>query len=292
MRIVTAVVIAVLVIVVVLGLIQLGSNGHLQPQRWLTVLSAPVFPYLLGGLGLSLASGLLAGLLAFPLAVVLAIARMSETRVISACARWYIEITRSIPVLLVLYFAQLFLPSIGIRTPVFWQLVLPLALYHISVLAEIFRAGVESIPAGQREAAKSLGLHPLRIYQQVILPQAIRVVLPSLINQFIRLFKDTSLGYIVTYPELLTRGKIMANYTGLLFETYVAVGLVYLVINLILAAFARALDRRMRTDRRRVPRPPRRRRTDDLVGPSALPPVNTSPNDIAGRPSRHVPDKE
>jgi glutamate transport system permease protein len=271
MRLVTAAVLVVIAGGVVLGLIQLGGHGHLQPGPWLDVILPPVSPYLVGGLWLSLMSGLLAGLLAFPLAVVLAILRMSRNQVTSGCARWYIEITRAIPVLLVLYFVQLFLPTIGLRTPVFWQLILPLALYHISILAEIFRAGVESIPPGQREAAESLGMSPPRIYQQVILPQAVRVVLPTLITQFIRLFKDTALGYIVTYPELLTRGKIMGNYTGHLFETYAVVGLVYLVINLILAAAARALDRRLRTRRRQVQRQLERHSGDDEAALAALP---------------------
>jgi len=247
------------------ALVKLGQNGHLAATPWLTILLPPVSTYLLEGLWMSLLSGLLAGLLAFPLGIVLAILRMSRNRVVRGLARWYIEITRSIPVLLVMYFVQLFLPSIGWRVPVFWQLILPLALYHISMLAEIFRAGVESIPPGQREAAEALGLRPLRIYQQVILPQAIRVVLPSLINQFIRLFKDTSLGYIVTYPELLTRGKVMGDYTGYLFETFVIVGVVYLVVDLVLAAAARALDRRLRAERGGAPRTARTR----AGGPSA-----------------------
>jgi len=263
MRAVTAGVLAAVAAGLAFVFIELGRHGQLAAQPWQSVLTPTVMNYLLGGLELSLKSGLLAGLLAFPLAVLVTILRLMKNPVISGIARWYVEITRSIPLLLLLYFVQLYLPFLGIRTPVFWQLVLPLALYHISILAEIFRAGVLSIPPGQREAAESLGLRPLRIYQQVILPQAIRVVLPSLVNEFIRLFKDTALGYIVTYPELLTRGKIMGEYTNNLFQTYAVVGLIYLVIDLILAAGARALDKRLRSQRRSAARPRRTRAADD-----------------------------
>lgn len=270
MRAATTVIIGLAAIGFVFVFVQLGRHGQLAPRPWRTVLSPVVMNYLLGGLVLSLKSGLLAGLLAFPLAVVLTILRLIKNPVVSGIARWYIEITRSIPALLLLYFVQLYLPTIGIRTPVFWQLVIPLTMHHVSILAEIFRAGVLSVPAGQREAAESLGLRPLRIYQQVILPQAVRMVIPSLVNEFIRLFKDTALGYIVTYPELLTRGRIMGEYTSLLFETYVIVGAIYLIIDLILAAGARALEKRLRSERRAVSRS-RRVRADDSGVLAGLP---------------------
>lgn len=250
MNVLTAFVFLVLFAFAVMAVVQLHANGALEAARWWSVLEPAVSTYLLGGLGLSLFSGLVAGVLAAPLGVALTIARLAKSRVLSTLAHWWTELTRAVPVLLVIYFVQLLLPAFGLRTPVFWQLVLPLALYHIAILAEIFRAGIESVPAGQREAAESLGFHPLRIYQLVVLPQAIRIVLPTLITQFIRLFKDTTFGFIVTYPELLTRSKIIGEYTGNLFQTYAVALVIYLVIDLILAAAARELDRRMRTPRR------------------------------------------
>lgn len=250
MNILTAAVFALILLLACVATWQLYVNGALEASRWASVFAPAVSLYLLGGLGLSLFSGLVAGLLAAPLGIALTIARLAKNRVVSTLARWWTELTRAIPVLLVIYFVQLLLPILGLRTPVFWQLVLPLALYHIAILAEIFRAGVESVPKGQREAAESLGFHPLRIYQLVVLPQAIRIVLPTLITQFIRLFKDTTFGFIVTYPELLTRGKIIGEYTGNLLQTYTVVLAVYLVVDLILAAAARMLDRRMRAPSR------------------------------------------
>jgi glutamate transport system permease protein len=244
--VVAAIAVAVLI---GLGLVQLGRHGHLSPGPWAAVLAPAVSAYLAYGLVLSLKAGAVAGLLAFPAAIVVAITRLGRNRIGAGIARWYVELVRSLPLLLIIFFFQLYLPTIGVKTPVFWQLVGPLAIYHIAVLSEIFRAGIESVPRGQREAAESFGLSAPRIYLLVLIPQATRVILPSLINQFIRLFKDTSLGYIVSYPELLTRGRTMGEYTGVLFETYVVVGAIYLAVDLVLAAAARAVDQRLRFNR-------------------------------------------
>lgn len=240
--IIAAVVIATLL---ALGFVQLGLHGDLAPQPWLTVLSPSVFGYLLGGLGLSLVSGLVAGLLAFPFSVAIAVGRFSRRRWVRAILRWYVEITRSLPLLLLIFFVQLYLPTIGIRVSVFWQLVIPLDIYNVSVLAEVFRAGVQAVPPGQKEAADSLGLRAWQKYRLVLLPQAVRIVLPSLISQYIRLFKDTSLGFVVSFPELLTRGKIMGEFTNDLLQTYVIVGALYLLTDLVLAAVGRRLARRL-----------------------------------------------
>ena len=236
----------IIVLIVGLGIVQLGQHGHLSPEPWQAVLAPAVSAYLAVGLLLSLKAGLVAGLLAFPVGALVAITRLVRNRILAGSARWFVEITRSLPLLLIIFFFQLYLPTIGVKTPVFWQLVGPLVIYHIAVLSELFRAGIESVPNGQVEAAQSLGLSPFRIYLSIRIPQATRVILPSLINQFIRIFKDSALGYIVSYPELLTRGRTMGEYTGFLFETYVIVGTIYLVIDLVLAVAARAIDRRLR----------------------------------------------
>lgn len=251
MNLLTAAVFLLIAVAIVFAVFQLQSNGALDAARWESVFAPEVMTYLLRGLWLSLLAGSVAGLLAAPLGIALTIARLSPNRFVSTLARWWTELTRAIPILLVIYFVQLVLPALGLRTPVFWQLMLPLAIYHIAILAEIFRAGIQSVPAGQREAAESLGFGPLRIYQLIVLPQAIRIVLPSLITQFIRLFKDTTFGFVVTYPDLLTRGKIIGEYTGNLFQTYAVILVVYLVVDLLLAAFARHLDRRMRAPRKK-----------------------------------------
>lgn len=250
MNVLTAVVVTLLVVFASAGVAQLSASGNFAAERWEGVINMSVLAYLGGGLQLSLLSGLVSGLLAAPLGIALTVARLSRSRFLSAMARWWTELTRAIPVLLVIYFVQLLLPVVGVHTPVFWQLVLPLAIYHIAILSEIFRAGIESVPPGQREAAEALGFRSSRIYQLFVLPQATRIVLPSLITQFIRLFKDTTFGFIVTYPELLTRGKTIGEYTGNLFQTYSVVLVIYLVVNLLLAALARDLDRRMRAPRK------------------------------------------
>ncbi len=247
--IITVLAIVVLAAILIEALVQLGQHGHLSPEPWEATFAAPVSLYLAEGLLLSLQAGLIAGLLAFPISALVAIIRLGRNHWLAGFAYWYVEITRALPLLLIIFFFQLYLPSTGLKIPVFWQLVAPLAIYHVSVLSEIFRAGIEAVPRGQSEAARSLGLSMWWTYVSILIPQASRIVLPSLVNQYIRLFKDTSLGFIVSYPELLTRGRTMGEYTGYLFETYVVVGVVYLVVDLALATIARALDRRLRSSR-------------------------------------------
>ncbi|WP_412065861.1 amino acid ABC transporter permease [Rhizobium sp. SYY.PMSO] len=247
--IITMLVSVVLAVILIEALIQLGQHGHLSPEPWEATFAAPVSLYLAEGLLLSLQAGLVAGLLAFPISALVAIIRLGRNHWLAGFAYWYVEITRALPLLLIIFFFQLYLPSTGLKIPVFWQLVAPLAIYHVSVLSEIIRAGIEAVPRGQSEAARSLGLSMWWTYVSILIPQASRIVLPPLVNQYVRLFKDTSLGFIVSYPELLTRGRTMGEYTGYLFETYVAVGVVYLVVDLALATIARALDRRLRSSR-------------------------------------------
>jgi glutamate transport system permease protein len=135
------------------------------------------------------------------------------------------------------------LPQIGINLPTIWKLVVPLTIANSAVFAEIVRAGIASLARGQREAALSLGLRSGQAMRYVVLPQAFRNVTPSLVTQLVSLLKDTSLGYIVAYTELLYRGQVLASYLHLLIPTYVAVTVIYLVVNGSLSALASRLQR-------------------------------------------------
>ena len=149
---------------------------------------------------------------------------------------------RTVPVLLLVYVMLFVLPSFGVDLPLFWKLVVPLALSHAASYAVIFQAGVLAVDPGQCEAGLSLGMPDGVVTRFVVLPQAVRHMTPLLVTQAVSLLKDTSLGYVVSYTELLFNGRVLANYNGLLIQTFVVVAFVYLVVNLALSRLAHRLE--------------------------------------------------
>lgn len=235
------------------GLWQFASHGQLAPERWAPFTEWPIWQYLLVGLLGTLEAAAIVAVLGGLLGVALALGRISRLRPVRWLCGFYIEIARTVPVLLVIYLMLFGLPQLGINLPTLWKLVVPLTIANSAVFAEIVRAGILSLPRGQREAALSLGMRPGQAMRHVVLPQAARNVAPSLVTQLVSLLKDTSLGYIVAFTELLYRGQVLASYLHLLIPTYVAVTVIYLVVNGSLSALASRLQRGPR--RRPSPQP-------------------------------------
>ena len=246
-RIRAAAVVSVIIVaaIVAAALWQLGLKGHLDPQRWSVLFTGPILSYLGVGLINSLLSGLIAGVIAAPLAVLVAVGRRHGPRWLRWILSGYVELIRSLPLLVLIYFFFLFLPSVEIKVSPLWQLVIPLVLNNVAMISDIFRAGMDGVSRGEIEAAHSLGLPSWRVITKVILPQATAIVLPALITQYVRLFKETSLGFVVSFSELLTRGRVMAEFTHSLFETYALVGATFVVINILLGWIARTVQARM-----------------------------------------------
>lgn len=232
---VSAVSAVVLLGLVALGLRQFSLNGQLDPERWRPYLTWPVWRYLLGGLWSTVLAACATGVLAAAGGLLLALRPNRFTRA-------YAEVMRTVPVLLLVYVMLFVLPSFGVNLPLFWKLVVPLALSHAASYAVIFRAGVSSVDPGQREAGLSLGMPDGVVTRFVVLPQAVRHMTPLLVTQAVSLLKDTSLGYVVSYAELLFNGRVLATYNGLLIQTFVVVAFVYLVVNLALSRLAHRLE--------------------------------------------------
>lgn len=157
----------------------------------------------LGGLVLTLILASLGLLLALPVGVVFGLARIAPI----GWVRWPVSalvlVVRSTPLLMVVFWAYFFLPSItGVKTGQFATMLIALVIFDAAYLAEIIRAGIHGLPAGQTEAARALGLGYFGTLRHVLLPQALRAMLPSLVNQFVATIKDTTLGYIIGLQEL------------------------------------------------------------------------------------------
>ena len=243
-RIASVVSVLVLAALVALMLRQFASRGQLDADRWTPFLSWPIWEYLLVGLRGTLLAAAVVAVLGGALGVLLALGRLSPIRPLRWLCTGFIEVFRTLPVLLLIYLMLFGLPAYGINLPVLWKLVVPLTIANAAAFAEIVRAGVLSLPRGQTEAGYSLGMRRLQVMRAVVLPQALRAVTPSLVVQLVSLLKDTSLGYVVAFTELLYRAQVLSAYNRLLVQTFLVVTLVYLVVNGLLSALASRLKRR------------------------------------------------
>jgi arginine/lysine/histidine/glutamine transport system substrate-binding/permease protein len=181
----------------------------------------------------------------------LGIARLSPLKPIALFSRAYIDFFRGTPLLVQIFMIYFGIPALAqgigmqftFNRPV--AAIMALSLNSSAYLAEIIRAGIQSIERGQREAAESLGLDPLQALQYVIFPQAFRRMIPPLGNEFITLLKDTSLVAVIGFEELFRRGQLIVATNYRAFEIYISVALVYLILNTLSAQAFIALERWM-----------------------------------------------
>jgi glutamate transport system permease protein len=241
----------VLAAVVAVVIQRLEETGQFRSIFWEPFTRAGVQRILLRGLGATLRAAAVALVLALLLGLVLAAGRLSERWVLRQASGAFVEFFRALPLVLLIFFAFLGLPELGIEVGAFGALVIGLTLYNGSVLAEIFRAGINAVPRGQSEAAYSLGLRKAAVTRLILVPQAVRIMLPTIISQLVVLLKDSALGFIVAYPELLRSGRRIYTNIGNVIPTAIVIAGIYIVINLALSALATWLEGRQRGARRR-----------------------------------------
>ena len=227
---------------------RLASKGGLDPELWRVLTQSAVQRLILRGLIATLQAALIAMVLAMVVGAVLAIGRLSRRAWVAKPAGAWVELFRGLPLLLLILFLFLGLPAVGVTISVFWALVAGLTLYNSAVLGEIFRAGILSLPKGQTEAAYSIGLRRGQTLGLILLPQAVRLMLPALISQLVTLLKDTSLGFVIAYAELLRTGRNAVEFLGGRYSipVYTAIAVIYITVNASLSFLARWLDRRTR----------------------------------------------
>ena len=239
------VLIAALLAVIIM---RLSERGVLDGDRW-QIFTDPrrgdasdVWRSLLiEGLGATLRAAALAAVLAVVLGVILVILRMAMSRIVRLPAIAVIELFRGVPVVLLMFFGV-----IALGLPIFYGVVFGLVIYNAAIIGEILRAGIVSLPKGQSEAAFALGLTRSQTLFTILLPQAVRRMLPSLVSQFVVLLKDTSLGFIIGYTELLRVIRLNAEFFGNRFWFplfFVGAG-IYILINFSLSRLAVWLERR------------------------------------------------
>lgn len=201
----------------------------------------------LGGLALTVVLATLGLILSLPLGLVFGLMRVSPYKWVRMPITAFVYVVRGTPLLMVVFWAYFFLPTVtGVKTDQFWTMLIALVIFDAAYLAEIVRSGILGLPKGQMECARSLGLSYMKAMATVILPQALRNALPSLVNQFISTIKETSLGYIIGLAEV---SFIASQINALVFtkpaEVFSILGLTYFVLCFGLSRLAYGLEKRL-----------------------------------------------
>ena len=227
----TAISLALVALGVAAVIRQFYVTGQLAPRYWSFLLEWTTWRFLLQGLMGTVQVALTAGVIALVLGLLLMLGRTSGVRPLSALCRMVTDFFRGVPSLLLIYFFFFVPAQLGLKMSSFWMLTLPVALAASGVLAEVFRAGVNAVPRGQVEAAMSIGLSPAKTMFKIVLPQAVRYVIPSLIAQLVVVVKDTTVAYVVSYPDLMQNARVLITSYDALVSMYLVVAVIYILIN-------------------------------------------------------------
>ncbi|WP_112237174.1 amino acid ABC transporter permease [Kribbella monticola] len=255
-RILNVVVIVAVVAVVIWLVLRLNDNGQFAARRWAQFEYKAIQKELLTGLLNTLRAAGAATVLALIFGAVFAAARISDHKWVRVPATLVVELFRAIPLLILMFFFYYGSLQYHLGLTPFHAVVFGLTLYNGSVLAEIFRAGISAVPKGQREAAYAMGLRKNQVVRLILLPQAVRAMLPAIVSQLVVLLKDTALGFIITYNELLYVAKQMGGRLEFGFPyipTYMVVAVIYIGLCSLLSLLARYLEARTRRNRKIAP---------------------------------------
>ena len=230
-RIVTFISLILVALGIALVVRQFYVTGQLDAKYWSFFLKPTTWTYLASGFVGTFKVAFTAGIIALLLGVVFMLGRTAHNVVVSTIFRAIIDFFRGVPSLLLIYFFYLALPQYGFRIPAFWMITMPVALAASGVLAEVFRAGVNAVPKGQTEAALSIGLTPSQTMFKIVLPQALKIVVPSLISQLVVVVKDTTVAYVVSYPDLMQNARVLITTHDALLQVYFVVAILYIIVN-------------------------------------------------------------
>ncbi|WP_329024720.1 amino acid ABC transporter permease [Streptomyces sp. NBC_00690] len=239
-------IVSTVAIVALLGwiLYLLFDTGQFTAAKWTPFEYKGIQELLLRGLGNTLKAFAYAAVLSLVLGTILACGRLSDHKPVRWLSTLLVEFFRAMPVLVMIFFI-----FVALKVQPLPALVAGLTLYNGSVLAEVFRAGVNSVDRGQREAAYALGMRKTQVMTHVLVPQAVRAMLPTIISQLVVALKDTSLGYLITYEEFLHAGKLIASnldYDLPFIPVVMVISPIYIGMCMLLSWFANWVARRQR----------------------------------------------
>ncbi len=211
------------------------------------------FNFIIPGIRITFGATFVSFLIALILGLFLGIGRISENKFLSTISRTYIEFVRGIPILILIFTmafvvvvdAAEFLNINNGNVPMIIRAIIALSVFYGAYIAEVFRAGIESVPVGQREGGASLGLSKRQVMRHIVLPQAFRNMLPALGNDFISMMKDSSLLSVLAVQDLTYKGRLYSGSTFRFPETYLVLTVLYLCITLLLSSLQRQLEKKL-----------------------------------------------
>jgi glutamate transport system permease protein len=245
-RILSVVAVAVMVALLVLAYRRLDAKGQFDADLWRPFTVHKVQMFLLVGLRNTATVAALAMTLSVLIGGVLALGRLARSRLIRLLSTLYVEFFRGLPLYLLVFYCAFGLPQSGINISLFQGLVMGLTLYNSAILGEVFRAGILSLDRGQTEAAYSVGLGYWQSMLLVVVPQALRRMIPAIISQLVTLLKDTSLGIVISYEEFLRRSELTGTFFQNPLQAFVLAAVVYIAVNYSLSRLVRRLEIRQR----------------------------------------------
>lgn len=241
-------ILGVLVLLAMIGyvLLRMNDKGQLEANKWTVLFEASTWQnYLLPGIWDTVRAAVVAIVLSMILGLILAMGRMSDLLPLRWATTVFVEFFRAVPVLIMMIFTFFYLsnasPSTSTWNP-FIGVVVGLTLYNSSVLCEVIRSGVRSLPGGQREAGLSIGLNSSQVRRSILVPQALTSMLPVIVSQIIVIVKDSALGAIILYPELLNRARQLGSAEANVLQAYLFVAIIFILINYALSKLAEALE--------------------------------------------------
>lgn len=242
----------VLVAILVWIFFKLKDAGEFESRIFDGLSQSNVWEAIWEGVQATLKAAGLAIVLAVVLGLLLAVGRLSERAWIRIPSGLVVEFFRAVPVLLLIIFSFGLLAGRGLETDVrgLIAVVAGLTFYNGAVLAEVFRAGVQAVPRGQGEAAYAIGMRKSQVMSIVLLPQAIRYMLPAIISQCVVALKDTSLGFVAAYVELYAEGRQIALFLHNQLMVWGLIAIIYIVMNNIVSEIATLLEKRLARSRR------------------------------------------
>lgn len=266
--------VALLAVIFVVGQ-RLNRADQFEGRLWEPFIEAKTWTeFILPGLVNTMSAALVAALLAIVFGLIFGLGRLSDHAWLRIPSAAVVEFFRAIPLLLLIFFVfsgpATIADALNREFPqitAFTALVVGLMLYNGSVLAEIFRSGIQSVPAGQSEAAYALGLRKTGVMRLILVPQGVTAMMPAIVSQLVVLLKDSALGWIIAYEDLLNAGiKVIPGNNGNLIPAAIVIALIYIAINLMLSALAHWLERRSR-------RSPKSSDADTLAIDTGVPPA-------------------
>lgn len=244
-------VVGTLVVLALVGFVvwRFYEAGQFSPRLWEWITYVRIQYLLLGALWATISAFAVAAVLSLAFGAFFAAGRLSDHRWVSVPATTVVEFFRAVPLLVLIFILYFGLSrGLGIEIDAFWAVVLGLMLYNGSVLAEVFRAGVNAVPRGQREAAYALGMRKTQVMTNVLLPQALRSMLPTILSQLVVVLKDTALGFIILYPELLYQARFLGSQNQLgspILPVALVIAVIYIGLCLILTGISRLVEKRL-----------------------------------------------